>query len=109
MIFVIYAGYLYVIAGGDDAQHEKAKKIIIFAVVGILVVLISYALVNTIIIHAPAGTDDRDGPGGGTYSNQDSGRGDGTTSGGDNSGGSSVNDGGSPRRSEPTNVLMPQY
>ncbi len=62
MIFVIYAGFLYVTAGGDDGQHEKAKKIIIYAVAGILVVLVSYALVNTLIVHAPAGTDDRDGP-----------------------------------------------
>jgi hypothetical protein len=73
MIFIIYAGYLYVTAGGDDAQHEKSKKIIIFVVAGILVVLVSYALVNTLIIHAPAGTDDRDGPT--TGSSDDGGRG----------------------------------
>jgi hypothetical protein len=59
--FLIYAGFLYVTAGGDDGQHEKAKKIVIFAAIGILVVLVSYALVNTLIVHAPAGTDDRDG------------------------------------------------
>lgn len=47
--FVIYAGFLYVLAGGDDGQHEKAKKIIIYSSIGILVVLVSFALVNTVI------------------------------------------------------------
>lgn len=61
-IFIIYAGFLYVTAGGDDAQHEKSKKIIIFTAAGIFVILISYALVNTLLVHAPAGTDDRQGP-----------------------------------------------
>ena len=32
-----------------------------YTVAGILVILISYALVNTLLVHAPAGTDDRDG------------------------------------------------
>jgi hypothetical protein len=59
--FIIYAGILYITAGGDDAQHGKAKNIIMYTVAGILVILISYALVNTLLVHAPAGTDDRDG------------------------------------------------
>jgi len=47
--FVIYAGFLYVTAGGEDGQHEKAKKIVIYASIGIIVVLVSFALVNTVI------------------------------------------------------------
>ncbi len=61
---VIYAGYLYVVSVGDDSNMEKSKKIIIFAVIGILVVLASYALVNTIIKNAGIGGDDRDGASG---------------------------------------------
>ncbi|MCF7906172.1 hypothetical protein K9L63_03225 [Candidatus Gracilibacteria bacterium] len=57
---VIYAGFLYVTAGGEDGQHEKAKKIIIHASVGIIVILISFALVNTLIRHAGSGGEDRD-------------------------------------------------
>ncbi len=70
MGFVIYAGFLYVTAGGDDGQNEKAKKIVIYASVGILVVLISFALVNTLIRSAPSGSDDRvtTGAGGEVYS-----------------------------------------
>ena len=70
MIFIIYAGILYITAGGDDGQHEKAKKIVIYASTGILVVLVSFALVNTLIRSAPSGDDDRGGGGGATYSGE---------------------------------------
>ncbi len=48
-IMVIYGGFLYVTAGGDDAGAEKGKKILLYAAIGIIVILVSYALVNTII------------------------------------------------------------
>lgn len=61
VIFLIYAGYLYVVDGGADGQKDKAKKIIIYVSIGILVILASYALVNTLIQEAPRGGDDRGG------------------------------------------------
>ncbi len=48
IIMIIYAGYVYIITGGEDG-HEKGKKIIMYVAVGIIVILVSYALVNTII------------------------------------------------------------
>jgi len=48
-IMVIYGGFLYVTAGGDDAGAEKGKKILMYAAIGIIVILISYALINTLI------------------------------------------------------------
>jgi hypothetical protein len=57
---VIYGGYLYVTAQGEDGQIEKSKKILIYAVIGILVVLSAFALVNTVITQAPIGGDDRE-------------------------------------------------
>jgi cysteine-rich repeat protein len=56
---IIYAGFLYVTASGDEGQSEKGKNIILYAVIGIFVILISYALVNTIIRQAGKGGDDR--------------------------------------------------
>lgn len=47
--FIIYAGYLYVINGGDDGLVEKAKNIIIRAGIGIIIILGSAALVNTLV------------------------------------------------------------
>ncbi|MCF7905828.1 pilin [Candidatus Gracilibacteria bacterium] len=48
-IMVIYGGFLYITSGGDDSGAEKGKKILIYAAIGIVVILISYALVNTLI------------------------------------------------------------
>lgn len=58
---LIYAGFLYVTSGGDDSASEKSKKILIFAVVGILLILASFAIVNTVLQNAGRGTDDRNG------------------------------------------------
>lgn len=49
-IMVIYGGFLYITSGGDDT--EKAKKVLMYAAIGIVVVLISFALVNTLLTSA---------------------------------------------------------
>ncbi len=55
---VIYGGYLYIFSMGEDSNIEKGKKIIIYGVIGILVILASFALVNTVIKNAGLGTRD---------------------------------------------------
>lgn len=57
MIALIYAGFLYVTAAGNDEQAGKAKKIIIWVVSGIIVILLAFALVNTLIETGPTGSD----------------------------------------------------
>ena len=57
MIALIYSGFLYVTAAGNDEQADKAKKIIIWVVIGIIVILLAYALVNTLITTGPTGSD----------------------------------------------------
>ena len=47
--FIIYGGFLYITSGGDDGATEKAKKILVFSAIGILIILISFALVNTLL------------------------------------------------------------
>ena len=47
--FVIFGGFLYVTSRGDDQAVEKAKKILVFAAVGILIILVSFALINTLL------------------------------------------------------------
>ena len=44
---IIFAGYMYVVGG--EESNEKAKKMILYAAIGIIVILSSYALVNTLI------------------------------------------------------------
>ena len=48
-VAIVWAGTLYVTAAGDDSAHEKAKKIIIYVAIGIILTLGSYAIVNTIM------------------------------------------------------------
>jgi len=60
---IVYAGFLYVGSALDDGNAEKAKNIVIYAVIGIIVVLVSYALVNTLIKSAPDAASEADDAG----------------------------------------------
>lgn len=55
--FVIYGGFLYTTSGGEDGNVEKAKKILTYAAIGLLVVLASFSIINSIL--GSAGTGDR--------------------------------------------------
>lgn len=57
MIMIIFAGFLYVTSAGNQEQSDKAKKIIMYAALGIFVILISYVLVNALIHEAPTGEE----------------------------------------------------
>jgi hypothetical protein len=47
---VIYGGFLYITSQGEDT--EKAKKVLMYAAIGIVIILISFALVNTLLTAA---------------------------------------------------------
>jgi hypothetical protein len=49
MIFLIYGGILWMTAGGNDQQVEKARKIIIQSVIGLIIVMLAY-IVSIFII-----------------------------------------------------------
>ncbi len=49
VIMIIYGGVTYVTAAGKDEAVGNAKKIIMYALVGIIIVLLSFALVNTVL------------------------------------------------------------
>jgi type IV secretory pathway VirB2 component (pilin) len=57
VIMIIYGGFMYVTAGGQEEQTTKGKKSIMYAIIGIVVILISFALVNTVIRGLGKGTD----------------------------------------------------
>jgi len=50
VLMVIYGGFLYMTSGGENT--EKAKKVLLYAAAGIIIVLISFALVNTLLSSA---------------------------------------------------------
>ncbi len=54
IVAVIYFGFLMIIAGGDEEQYTKARKGIIYIGIGIIVILLSYAIVNLFIMAGTA-------------------------------------------------------
>jgi hypothetical protein len=44
LIFIVYGGWLWMTARGNEEQVGKAKKIIINATIGIVIIITSYAL-----------------------------------------------------------------
>ncbi|USN53265.1 MAG: Ig-like domain-containing protein [Candidatus Nomurabacteria bacterium] len=49
VVFVIYGGYIWMTAGGNADKVDKAKQIIISAAVGLVIILISWAIVTFVI------------------------------------------------------------
>jgi len=54
VLIIIVGGILYVVSGGDAANVKKAKDTIMYAVVGLVVALMAYAIVNFVITLLPA-------------------------------------------------------
>ena len=49
VIMLIIGGIRYVISGGDSTAVQGAKNTILYAIVGIVVALLAYAVVNFVI------------------------------------------------------------
>jgi len=49
LILIIYGGYAWMTAMGQEDKIKKAKQIIINAAIGLLIVILSYAIVNFVI------------------------------------------------------------
>lgn len=48
-IFLIYGGVQYVLSRGDERAAEKAKSTILYAVIGLIVIGLSAAIVNFVV------------------------------------------------------------
>lgn len=49
VILILYAGFLWMTAGGDSSKVDKAKQYIINATIGIVIILGAYILTSFII------------------------------------------------------------
>ena len=49
IIIIIVAGILYSLSSGDPGKASKAKNAIIYSVVGLVVVLSAYAIMNFVV------------------------------------------------------------
>ena len=49
VIMIVIGGIKYVTSGGDSSQTKSAKDTILYAVVGLIVAIVAYAVVNFVI------------------------------------------------------------
>lgn len=49
VIMIIYGGFRYVTSGGDSSAVTSAKNTILYAVVGLIVALLAYAIVGWVL------------------------------------------------------------
>lgn len=56
VIMIIYGGMLYVTAGGAQEKVDKGKKILMYTVVGIVIIMLSFVIVNA-VLGAGTGTE----------------------------------------------------
>ena len=49
VVIIVIAGFRFVTSNGDSAQVSKAKNTIIYALVGLVVAIMAYAIVNFIL------------------------------------------------------------
>lgn len=49
LIIMLYAGFLWMTAGGDGKQVERAKKLLINAVIGLVIILSAFAITSFIL------------------------------------------------------------
>ena len=49
LLLVIYAGFLWMTAGGNSDQVDKAKKFIVNGVIGLIITLTAYAISNFVV------------------------------------------------------------
>ena len=49
IVLIIWAGFTWMMAGGDEAKVKKAKQLIINATIGVLIILASYAITTFVI------------------------------------------------------------
>ena len=55
VVTFVYAGVLWVVSGGNDEQIQKAKKIMTYSALGLIVVILSYSIVTFITSSAGGG------------------------------------------------------
>jgi hypothetical protein len=47
----MYAGFLILTGGGDEEKSEKAKKIITYAIIWVLIILFSYVIYRAFLFN----------------------------------------------------------
>lgn len=48
VVLIIYSGIRFILSGGDPKQVEGARKTMTYAIIGFIVILLSFAILNLI-------------------------------------------------------------
>lgn len=48
LFFVLLAGFKFITSGGDAKQVEGARKTLTYAIIGLVVIILSFAIINLI-------------------------------------------------------------
>lgn len=48
LVLLVFAGVYYMTAGGNPAMQTKAKKMVTYIIIGLIIIVLSYAMVNLI-------------------------------------------------------------
>ena len=49
VVLIVYAGFLYLTAGGEDDKVKKAKKLLTQSVIGLVIIVAAYAIAAFVI------------------------------------------------------------
>jgi len=49
VVMLIYGGFRYILSGGDAKKVTDAKNTILYAIIGLIISLLAYAIVNFIL------------------------------------------------------------
>jgi hypothetical protein len=49
IVFVIIGGYYYITASGNEEQAEKGKSTLLNAIIGIILIIMAYVIINVIV------------------------------------------------------------
>ncbi|MBQ9029387.1 hypothetical protein IJ114_01290 [Candidatus Saccharibacteria bacterium] len=49
VVMLIYGGFRYIISGGDNKKVTDAKNTILYAIIGLIISLLAYAIINFVI------------------------------------------------------------
>ena len=60
VIMLIIGGIKYVVSGGDSKKVTDAKNTVLYAIIGLIVCFLSFAIVNFVISALPSSDSDKD-------------------------------------------------
>jgi hypothetical protein len=49
VLFLIIGGFLYITSGGNEEQAERARGTIVNALIGIVLIILSYVIINAVV------------------------------------------------------------